>query len=123
MFANKEKKSASLKEAGSEENNIDAFLGEGSAFEGRMVFKENMRIDGTFRGDISSNDLLVIGATAKLKADVIVGSLIVSGYFEGDIKANTRVELRAPAQVIGDIQAPVVSVETGVIFNGGISMK
>ena len=122
MFANKEKNTIGRREAGSGENDIKAFLGAGSEFEGRMVFNEGMRIDGTFRGEISSEDLLVVGETAKLQAEVNVGSLIISGHFQGNIKAKARVELRAPAQFDGDIETPVISIEDGVIFNGSIKM-
>lgn len=123
MFANKQKNTRSRREPISEESHVIAFLGDGSEFEGRMVFNKSMRIDGAFRGEISSEDLLVVGDTAKLQGDVVVGSLIISGSFHGYIKAKTRVELRAPAIVNGDIEAPAISIEDGVIFNGTITMK
>jgi len=123
MFANKQKNIHSRRETTSEEGRVVAFLGAGSEFEGRMVFNQSMRIDGTFSGEISSEDLLVVGATARIQGDVLVGSLILSGTLHGFIKAKTRVELRAPAVVNGDIEAPAISIEEGVIFNGTISMK
>jgi cytoskeletal protein CcmA (bactofilin family) len=123
MFANKEKNTTGRRKSGSGENNIKAFLGVGSEFEGRMVFNESMRIDGTFRGEISSEDLLVVGETAKLQAEVNVGSLIISGHFQGNIKAKARVELRAPAQFDGNIETSAISIEDGVIFNGSIKMS
>jgi cytoskeletal protein CcmA (bactofilin family) len=66
---------------------------------------------------------LVVGETAKLQAEVNVGSLIISGHFQGNIKAKTGVELRVPAQFDGDIEAPAISIEDGVIFNGSIKMN
>jgi len=123
MFANKQRNTRGRRETISEEGNIIAFLGAGSEFEGRMVFNKSMRIDGNFRGEISSEDLLVVGDTARLQGDVVVGSLILSGTFQGSIKAKTRVELRAPAIVNGDIEAPAIAIEDGVIFNGTITMK
>ena len=121
MFANKDKKVVNRRGTVSE-NNIKAFLGAGSEFEGRMVFNESMRLDGAFRGEIASKDLLIVGDKANLQAEVMVGTLLVSGRFRGSIKAMVRVELRAPAQVDGDIEAPAISIEDGVIFNGTIKM-
>ena len=122
MFANKERITSVRRHAGSGENDIKAFLGTGSEFEGRMVFNESMLINGTFRGEISSKDTLVVGDTANLHAEVTVGSLIITGHFQGNIKARTRVELRAPAHVSGDIETPSISIEDGVTFNGEIKM-
>ena len=121
MFANKEKNIINRRGV-AQENNIKAFLGEGSKFEGSMVFDENMRLDGSFRGEITSKDILIVGDSARIQAEVMVGSLIISGFVQGNIKAVTSVELRAPAQVIGDIEAPAVSIEDGVVFNGRIKM-
>ncbi len=122
MFASREKNDTSRRGTASE-NNIKAFLGEGSKFEGSMVFDENMRLDGSFRGEITSKDILIVGDSARIQAEVKVGSLIISGFFQGNIKAMTSVELRAPAQVTGDIEAPAVSIEDGVVFNGRIKMS
>jgi cytoskeletal protein CcmA (bactofilin family) len=123
MFKRKEKDAMSRRESALEKSDIKAFLGPGSQFEGRMVFNEIVRLDGAFRGEIASNDTLIVGETAEIQAEVTVGTLILSGRFKGNIKAVTRVELRNPAQVEGTIETPAFSVEDGVIFNGSISMK
>lgn len=122
MFANKAKATSdhtAIPGAG----NIKAFLGAGSEFEGRMTFNENMRIDGRFRGEIASQDLLIIGETGCLQADVAVGSVIINGEFQGTIKAQSSVQLKAPAKVTGEIICPRVSIEDGVIFDGSIQMS
>lgn len=123
MFKRKDKDAMSRRESALEKSDIKAFLGPGSQFEGRMVFNEIVRLDGAFRGEIASNDTLIVGETAEIQAEVTVGTLILSGRFKGNIKAVTRVELRNPAQVEGTIETPALSVEDGVIFNGSISMK
>lgn len=123
MFKRKDKDAMSRRESALEKSDIKAFLGPGSQFEGRMVFNEIVRLDGAFRGEIASNDTLIVGETAEIQAEVTVGTLILSGRFKGNIKAVTRVELRSPAQVEGTIETPALSVEDGVIFNGSISMK
>ena len=123
MFANKQKDTIWRRDSSVSENNIKGFLGTGIELHGRMEFNENMRIDGMFYGEISSGDLLVVGNTANLQADIKVGSLILSGCFQGNIKAETSVELRAPAQIDGSIEAPRILIEEGVVFNGTIKMN
>jgi cytoskeletal protein CcmA (bactofilin family) len=111
------------KETPIDKSEIKAFLGPGSQFEGKLVFNEIVRLDGGFRGEITSHDTLIVGESAEIQADVQVGTLIMSGRFKGNIKAKSRVELRAPAQVEGSIETPALSVEDGVSLNGTVSMK
>lgn len=111
------------KETPLEKSEIKAFLGPGSQFDGRLAFDQIVRIDGIFRGEISSRDTLIIGATADIEADIQVGTLIVSGKFKGNVKAATLVELRSPAVVEGMIETPALSVEKGVVLNSSLVMN
>jgi cytoskeletal protein CcmA (bactofilin family) len=122
MF-NKKEKEPMRKETPIEKSEIKAFLGPGSQFEGKLVFNEIVRLDGAFRGEVTSHDTLIVGDSAEIQADVQVGTLILSGKFKGNIKAKTRVELRAPANVDGTIETPALSVEDGVTLNGSINMN
>jgi len=110
------------KDNSQEKNDIKAFLGPGSQFEGKLAFNEIVRLDGCFRGEISSQDTLIIGETAEVQAEVEVGTLILSGQFKGNIRARSKVELRSPAQVEGNISTPALSVEDGVVLNGSVAM-
>lgn len=121
MFSKKEKITM-RKETPIEKSEIKAFLGPGSQFEGKLVFNEIVRLDGAFRGEVTSHDTLIVGNSADIQADIQVGTLILSGRFKGNVKAKTRVELRAPAQVDGTIETPALSIEDGVILNGTITM-
>jgi cytoskeletal protein CcmA (bactofilin family) len=121
MFGRKDE--AMKKENSIEKSDIKAFLGPGSQFEGKLVFDEIVRLDGHFRGEITSRDTLIVGKTADIQAEVTVGTLIISGRLKGNIKAATRVELRAPAVIEGTIDSPVLIVEEGVAFNGSITMQ
>jgi len=122
MF-NKKDKEPMRKETPIEKSDIKAFLGPGSQFEGKLVFNEIVRLDGAFRGEVTSHDTLIVGESADIQADIQVGTLILSGNFKGNIKAKTRVELRSPAKVDGTIETPAISVEDGVLLNGTITMN
>lgn len=105
-----------------EKGDIKAFLGPGSQFEGKLLFNEIVRIDGSFRGEIVSRDTLIIGDEADVEAEVTVGSLVLSGRFKGNIKATDKVDLRAPARVEGNIETPRLSVQEGVVLNSSLVM-
>lgn len=121
MFTNKGK--GVMRKESIEKSEIKAFLGPGSQFEGKLLFNEIVRLDGSFRGEINSRDTLIVGETAEIQAEVTVGTLVLSGRFKGNIKALQRVELRSPAQVEGNIETPVLVVEEGVLLNSSLVMK
>ncbi len=102
---------------------LNASLGKGSEFEGKLAFEGKVRIDGTFTGEISTNDTLHIGEGAKVSAEISCGTVIVEGDVVGNIKATGAVELHRPAKVRGDITSPSLSIEKGVIFEGRSKME
>src|SRR5207253_6351294 len=90
---------------------INTLLGRGSSFEGKLTFEGTVRIDGKITGEIFSDDVLVVGEGAEVKAQISVGTVIVEGTVEGDIKASQLVELRAPARVRGNIETPALVIQ------------
>jgi cytoskeletal protein CcmA (bactofilin family) len=102
---------------------LNALLGRGSEFEGKLAFEGKVRIDGTFTGEISTNDTLHIGEGAKVSAEISCGTVVVEGEVTGNIKATSAVELHRPAKVRGDITSPSLMVEKGVIFEGRSKME
>jgi cytoskeletal protein CcmA (bactofilin family) len=107
---------------GARRGDLTAFIDEGSEMEGRYTFRGTVMLNGRFKGEISSNDTLVIGEKAVVHADVRAGRVLVSGEVTGNLRANERVELKRTARVYGDVEAPVVVVEEGVLFEGHCRM-
>ncbi len=93
-------------------------LGEDTQFEGTLRFKDGLKIEGRFNGDISSEGILIVGKTGQVTAEISVGSIIVEGKVTGNIVANELVELRSSAELRGDITASKLKIEEGVIFVG-----
>ena len=90
---------------------LNALLGKGSQFEGKLLFEGTVRIDGKFSGEIVSTDTLIIGEGAEVKANVQVGTLVCLGDYSGDAKATKSIELKAPAKVRGTITTATVVIE------------
>jgi len=104
-------------------SDLNALLGRGSEFEGKLTFEGTVRIDGKFTGTIVTNDVLVIGEGAKVAAEITCGSIVVHGEINGNIKARTMVELHTPARVRGNIETPALMIEKGVMFEGQTKME
>lgn len=101
---------------------VTVILQKGSVMEGRLQFEGTGRIDGEFKGDIFTPDILIIGDDAKVNGRIEADIVIVSGHFEGDIFATQRVEVQSPAVVKGTIQTSILQVEEGAVFDGKTKM-
>jgi cytoskeletal protein CcmA (bactofilin family) len=101
---------------------IRAFLGEGTQFKGVLSFAGAVRIDGHLEGEIVGDEMLVIGEPGLVKAEIEVGTLVVSGRVQGTIVAKQRVELLRPSRVAGTIRTPCLVVSEGAVFNGNCEM-
>ncbi|MDD9941503.1 MAG: polymer-forming cytoskeletal protein [Myxococcales bacterium] len=98
---------------------LQALLGHGAEFEGKLAFEGRVRIDGAFKGEIRTPDVLILGTGAQVRADLHVGTLILrGGELWGDVTATRLVELYAPAKVHGNIRAPQLYMDKGVVFEG-----
>lgn len=102
--------------------NLSAFIDQGSVFEGKLSFKDTVRIDGGFKGEISSENTLIVGESGEVDATINSAIVMVSGTVVGNIRAGDSVVLHKSAQVDGDIHTPSIVIEKGAIFNGTLSM-
>src|SRR5579862_5200891 len=101
---------------------LNALLGKGSQFEGKLLFEGTVRIDGKFSGEIISTDTLIIGEGAEVKANLSVGAIVCLGDYSGDAKAQKSIELKAPAKVRGNLTTASIVIERGVFFDGTCKM-
>ncbi len=104
-------------------SDLNALLGRGSEFDGKLTFEGTVRIDGRFTGTIVTKDTLVVGEGAQVSAEIVCGTLIVHGSVTGNVKASVAVELHAPARVTGNIETVALLVSRGVAWNGQCKME
>lgn len=102
---------------------LNALLGRGTRFEGTLIFEGKVRVDGRLDGRVRAEGVLIVGEDAEVAADVEVDTLIVrGGTVRGDVTARDAVEVYAPGKVYGNIAAPEVYIEKGVVFEGACRM-
>jgi cytoskeletal protein CcmA (bactofilin family) len=102
---------------------MNSVIGEGSIFEGKFYINGSLQIDGRFEGDIRTDDQVLVGETGKVKTDIVARRVIVAGTVIGNIEAEEEVHLLTTGRVLGNIHAPKVNVEDGVIIEGEVSIS
>lgn len=99
-------------------------LGPESTFEGKLVFNGGqVRIDGNFNGQVKTDSTLIIGESARVEANLDVGTVIITGEVIGDITAKHSVGIERPGKVKGTINTPELMIQKGVIFEGSCKME
>jgi len=101
---------------------LTAFIDQGSEFSGKLNFKDTVRIDGRFEGEISSENTLIVGETGAVTATIRSQVVVISGEVHGEITATGQVVLHKTARVDGNIHAARLVVEDGAQFTGRIEM-
>ena len=103
---------------------ISTFQGSDASIEGNVEFEGTIRLDGGVRGKISGvNGTVVIGEKAVINADISVDVAIIMGEVNGFVDAKERIELYPPGRILGDIRAPVICIQAGVVLQGNCTMQ
>jgi cytoskeletal protein CcmA (bactofilin family) len=101
---------------------LTAFIDQGSEFEGKLSFKDTVRIDGRFRGEISSENTLIVGESGEIEASIKSKVVAISGTVVGDVKADSKVVVHKTGRVEGNVETKSLVVEEGATIEGEIKM-
>lgn len=91
---------------------------------GVLRFTDDLLVDGSVEGEITSDGELTVGANASIQAGeqnkvaVRTKSAIIHGRVMGDIEVTDRVVLASTAELVGDVTASRISIEEGAVFVG-----
>jgi len=96
-----------------------------ATMQGTLIFRDpvNLRINGKFDGKLTTKGSLMIGEHAEVNADIDGESVSVAGKVTGDITARENLRLISPARISGNINTPVLNVESGAKLDGNCNMS
>ena len=101
---------------------LTAFIDQGSEFSGKVSFKDTVRIDGRFEGEIQSENTLIVGETGAIAANISSETVVLSGEVHGDVEARTLLHLHKTARLTGNVKTKSLVIEEGAAFNGQVQM-
>lgn len=102
---------------------VNSIIGEGSSFNGIFYVKGSFQIDGKFEGDLKIDGHLIIGPSGKVKTSTIMTDQItIAGTLIGNIDAKNEVILLETGRVLGNIEAPKIEVDEGVVIQGEMTI-
>lgn len=105
-----------------ESSELNAFLGVGTEYRGKLDFVGTVRIDGRFEGEISTDGVLILGRKAFIEGVVRVGQLNSCGEISGDVRVKEKAVFEKTSVLRGSLDTPVLVVEKGAVVEGTIVM-
>jgi cytoskeletal protein CcmA (bactofilin family) len=95
----------------------------GTDITGDIKSNGDIRIDGSLTGNLNTKGKVVIGATGKVKGEIICKNSEVAGIIEGKITVGQLLNLKASSKIHGDIVTSKLSIEPGAVFSGNCKMS
>jgi cytoskeletal protein CcmA (bactofilin family) len=99
---------------------LNSIIGEGTRFRGDFDLNGLLRIDGDFSGTIRTKGKILVGLNGRAECNIYAETIVVGGIVRGNIYSTDKVVILSTGMMIGDISAPRLIVEEGVILNGNL---
>jgi len=117
MF-NKEKSSASEKSY----SNSATLISSGTTLKGDVKSENDLRIDGTIKGNVFSSSKIIIGPSGFVEGNIEGANADITGKVTGNISVKELLQLRAESNVTGNIAATKLQIDPTAMFNGKCQM-
>ena len=90
----------------------------GTVIDGKFKATENVRLDGTMKGEMKCDKRLVMGEKGKVEGNIQTRDAVVMGTVEGELTASGTLTLKGTALIRGIITAKSLIVEEGARYFG-----
>ncbi len=97
---------------------INSIVGEGTSFSGDILLTGLLRIDGDFKGSITTKGKVLIGKNGRAECSITAETIVIGGVVKGDITSTDKVVILSSGMLIGNLSAPRLIAEEGVVLNG-----
>jgi cytoskeletal protein CcmA (bactofilin family) len=94
----------------------------GTKLNGNVSSDNDLRIDGTILGNVTSSSKIIIGPTGFVEGNIESQQADVLGRVQGHITVTDLLQLRGSCHVQGNISSSKLQVEPTATFNGKCQM-
>jgi len=108
---------------GTADDEIVALLDPGIEIEGRIRVPSGMiRLDCQFKGTIYSAGTVVVASQAEIEGDIEAENISIAGKVTGNVHASKQLEIKEHGIMLGDIETPLLKLDSGAYFTGHCDM-
>ncbi len=102
--------------------NIETIIGPSVKVEGDFKGEGDLVIEGVLIGNLETKNNLKIGQNAVVQAEIKANNAFVSGKVKGNVTIKGKIEIASTAVIHGDIKEQIISMESGSLIQGKITM-
>ncbi len=106
-----------------QDQDVETIIGPSVKLEGNLIGEGNISIYGNVSGKIETKGNLLVGDSAKIKAEINAANISIAGLVEGNINSSQKLEIIENGKVIGDISSQMLSIAPGALFSGQSNMQ
>jgi cytoskeletal protein CcmA (bactofilin family) len=89
---------------------------------GKLIFQEPVRIEGRFRGEVRSIELVVVGEEGMIEGKIFAPRILMLGELRGEVIGCDRMVLGPRAKLIGNIETRNLTMAEGAYLEGNVVM-
>lgn len=116
MFKKKERENINYEQ-------VDTIVGSGSEFQGTLLARGTLRVDGRVNGEIQVEGDLIVGEKGQVAANIKARHVTIAGQVAGDVELEGTLELTATGRLHGDITVANLIIAEGATFEGACKMQ
>lgn len=121
-FASADSKQVQASGTSNSNNQFTCVVSKDTAIEGSFQADQDVRLDGSVKGDVKCSKRLVLGESGKIEGTVDAQNAVIMGTIEGEIHVKETLTLKATAFINGNLSAKGIQVEEGARYNGNIKV-
>lgn len=89
---------------------------------GQLESDNDIWIDGTVEGDITTAGNLTLGSSADVRGNLGARTVSIAGRLSGDVTAKESISIESSALVTGNLSASDLRIESGAVLRGEVRM-
>jgi len=97
-------------------------VGPDAVFNGKLQGEGNYSIHGKVVGESDISGILLLEMEGEWVGDMLADVVVIAGTVKGHVMAREKLELQSTGRVEGDLEAPVVAIAEGAVYDGKIKM-
>lgn len=101
---------------------VETVVGPSVHVEGDFASQGNIIVKGTVTGTVTTSQLLMVEPGGKVVAEVKAKKARIAGEVKGNIHVSESLDILAGAKIVGDIETTGITVESGALLYGKITM-
>ena len=93
-------------------------LVQGTVVEGKVKATNDIRVDGSIKGDLICDAKVIIGPSGSVEGTIKCVNAVIEGSFDGKMLVKELLNIRESAKVSGEVNYGKLIVQSGAVISG-----